>query len=118
MNSFPHRLWTWLLCISVIGLLMAAAKVLFIGRLESHAFEGAVEGDDLPRAKSMLENKPDLASGKDSHGGIPPIVLAADRGDTAMVELLLKNKADVNAKARFGETALQRAALKGNEDLI
>ncbi len=47
-----------------------------------------------------------------------PLILAAARGQKVMIEIFLKNKADVNVKTVSGETALHYAASEGHSDII
>ena len=46
------------------------------------------------------------------------LIEAAKQGDTATVEALLEQGADVNARERKGQTALIRAALLGHTDTV
>lgn len=44
----------------------------------------------------------------------PPIVQAAGKGDTGLVQILLVKGANVNGKSYWGKTALYKAAAKGH----
>jgi ankyrin repeat protein len=61
---------------------------------------------DLTRVKALLQSDPDLAFSKDSRFGLTPLHVAAFSGHRDVVELLLTNKADVNAKDKDGHTPL------------
>jgi tetratricopeptide (TPR) repeat protein len=52
-----------------------------------------------------------------SEDGLTPVMIAASRGDKAMVTLLLKNGADRKARTRFGYTADMFAAQQGFEEV-
>ena len=47
-----------------------------------------------------------------------PLMEAALRGDTEKVKALLAQGADVNAKTRFGGTALMYAARNGHKEIV
>jgi ankyrin repeat protein len=47
-----------------------------------------------------------------------PLCYAARRGDTAIVELLIKKRADINARDHFGNNALLSAASSGRNEII
>ena len=49
---------------------------------------------------------------------LTPLMAAADSGFTAIVNFLLDNNANVNAKDELGVTALVYAARKGNVDIV
>ena len=46
------------------------------------------------------------------------LIWAAKKGDKGIVELLLQNDADVNAKDEYGSTALNSAAYVGDERIV
>ena len=81
------------------------------------AAHGAGEGDlrgkisvragDGEKVKALLKGNPDLVFSKDTNGWTP-LHFAADRGDKDLVELLLANKADVNAKAAYSGELVHR----------
>jgi ankyrin repeat protein len=82
----------------------------------SHAFCGevhdAARGGDLEKVKALLKNSPELVFSKDAMGATP-LHYAAQYGHKAMAEMLLANKAEVNAKDNFGQTPLHYAAQYG-----
>ena len=47
-----------------------------------------------------------------------PLHLAAISGHKKVAELLLANKAEVNAKDKTGQTPLHRAAANGHKDVV
>jgi len=50
--------------------------------------------------------------------GTTPLHWAAHDGDVARVDALIRARADVNARNRFGSTPLYEAALEGNTEII
>jgi RNA polymerase sigma factor (sigma-70 family) len=63
----------------------------------------AAESGDRERAASLLQDRPGLAGGQGSRpfweGGVPGLVVAADRGNREIADLLLEHGADVNARS-------------------
>ena len=49
--------------------------------------------------------------------GVTPLYVAASGGHQDMVEFLLANKADVNAKNNSGQTPLREAVKYGHQDV-
>jgi ankyrin repeat protein len=70
--------------------------------------DAACEGD-LEKVKALLKYKPDLVFSKDRSGSTP-LHWAAFRGRKDVAELLLANKADVNAKNSTRATPLNWAS--------
>jgi len=70
-------------------------------------FDAVAEGD-LDKVKVLLEANPDLVFGKDNYG-LTALHFAAMGGHRELVELLLVNKAEVNAKGNHGQTPLHYA---------
>jgi hypothetical protein len=74
----------------------------------------AVGQKDVALAEFLLQQ----GAAVSSHSGylqFTALHAAAGLGDDKMVALLLKHKADVNARTRYGETPLHRAAWGGHE---
>jgi ankyrin repeat protein len=80
-------------------------------------FTAAMEGD-LKKANAMLKNSPGLVFSRDSSYGSTALHWAAGKGRKEIVELLLANGADVNAKNKDGETPLYLAARDGRMDAV
>jgi len=101
---------------AVIALVMLA--VLAWG---SPAFCGeihdATRRGNLEEVKALLTLHPELVFSMDMVGNTP-LHLAALYGREKIAELLLANKADVNARASSGRTPLHMAALVGHKDLV
>ena len=76
---------------------------------EKYEFREAAGKGDLAKVALMLKSNPSLAS------STPALHWAASRGQTAMVEFLLTNNADVNAIDDYeGDTPLHLAAQGGH----
>lgn len=88
------------------------SSVAFCEEIHTAAQEG-----DLARVLALLKKDPDLVFSKDQFGRTP-LHYAAASGHKDIAELLLANKAQVNAKANNGETPLHSAARKGNADVV
>ena len=78
----------------------------------------AAEDGDLKTAEALLEKNPALVFTKDNHGWTP-LLLAVKNGHIDLAQLLLTNKADVNAKDKEGEIPLHWAIMSVNpKDLV
>ena len=109
MHSFFCRV-----CHSPISRLTAVLLVaLALGCLAACGRKGVGGGDihnaakagDLVKVKALLKDHPDLVFNKDNDGR-SPLHWAANSGHKDVVELLLTNKAEVNAKDNNGGTPL------------
>lgn len=78
--------------------------------------EYAAEEGDSETVKVLLQEKPDRVFTTDTHGNTP-LHLAASNGHKNVAELLLANKAVVDAKDNNGCTPLQGAAWNGHPDV-
>ena len=76
----------------------------------------AVRAGDLNKFQSLLKSDPSLVSSKDPSGATP-LHAAVIKGDKRMVELLLKSRADVNARNMQNLTPLQDIAGRSNMTL-
>jgi ankyrin repeat protein len=68
----------------------------------------AVKAGDWAKVKAQLKDNPELASSKDDDGRTP-LHWAARFGIKDMGQLLLDNKADVNARDKYNNTPLHYA---------
>jgi ankyrin repeat protein len=79
----------------------------------------AAKSGDLEQVKALLKEDPTLVGTKDdTYFGATPLHLAAGFGHKDIVELLLANKAKVNAKNNNGYTPLFMAARSGRRDIV
>jgi hypothetical protein len=121
MNTFhvsePPTLQPAFLRRAAVALLLSVALAggppAFCGPIHDAAREG-----DVAKVKSLLKLHPDLVSSEDEKYGQTPLHIAAFNDRKEVVELLLADKADVNAKANNGSTPLHLAAAKGNKDIV
>jgi len=81
------------------------------------ALHWAARWNDLETAQWLIHNG--AAAGAANQDGATPLFLAAQNGSAAMIELLLKGGADVNAPVlAHGETALMMASRSGSVDAV
>ncbi len=107
--NVPHRFGTLLLGLAAL----AAGTPGICGPIHDAARAG-----DLDKVKSLVKEHPNLVSSKDEKYGQTPLHIAAFNNHKEVVEFLLANKADVNAKATNGSTPLHLAAAKGNKVIV
>jgi hypothetical protein len=97
-----------------------AIVMLFALCWSSLAFCGeihiAAEAGDMAKVKALLKEHPDLVSGKDSMS-VTPLHCAAVSGRKDVAELLLANKANVNARDSLGWTPLNWA-VRGHAGVV
>jgi len=76
----------------------------------------AVNNDRAEQVKGLLARgmDPDTVD----RNGEPVLVAAARAGNAATVDVLLAGRANVNARSRFGDTAIMVAALGGHLDIV
>ena len=86
------------------------------GRDPSVALSSAVAAADLGKVQALLNDDPDLVACRDKEGQTP-LHKAAWEGRKEVAELLLANKADVNAKDKDGFTPLHLAASRGHKEV-
>lgn len=110
MRTLPDRCFALLLALS----LAVAASGAIAGPAEDLVF--AANNDRAAQARELL------AKGVDPNtvdpNGDPVLVIAARLGYGATVDALLLGKANVNARSKFGDTALMAAALGGHLDVV
>ncbi|GAB1216423.1 hypothetical protein ATERTT37_005638 [Aspergillus terreus] len=71
----------------------------------------------VAKALRLIE-KGDDVNDQDNSMGITPLHCAAYRGNEEMVELLLDNKADINATCKDGSTAMHLATEQGHRKIM
>jgi len=87
------------------------------GRGDGSLHEAAMNGK-LEKAKALIKANPDLVNSQASYGNVTPLQLAAQYGHRDVAELLLANKADVEAKSYGGWAALLNAVFGGHKDMV
>ena len=83
-------------------LLTTIAAVVLVGTVFADPIHDAARNGDLAGVQAELEKGVDVDEGDDSWPGMTPLHYAADEGHTEVVELLIANGADVNAKDENG----------------
>ncbi|MBO7332648.1 MAG: ankyrin repeat domain-containing protein, partial [Alphaproteobacteria bacterium] len=83
-------------------------------RTEPHMFETSFQ-----QAQAILSEYPEYLNAKSTDGhGVTPLMCAVNKGNEAMIDLLLSYRADINKTNDFGETPVMYAARNGNADLV
>ena len=107
------RYISFLRCLIVCLISLACCNSAFCDEIHSAARDG-----DLVKVKMLIQADPKLVSKKDGDGRTP-LHWAAAEGHKEVVEFLLENKADVQAKDNDGQTPYQLAAFdKGVAELL
>ena len=106
LSPIPRRAVVLLIAL----LALAWASVAFCGEIHDAAGSG-----DLAKVKTLLKGKPDLVSSRNDSGQTPLHYAAHGHKDVA--ELLLVDKAEVDARDKAGYTPLYVAAQEGHKDV-
>lgn len=77
----------------------------------------AAQRGDTAMVTALLTDHPPLANCVDEGRGWTPLHFAADADRKDVAELLLRNKAEVNAKSRNGETPMDLARFRRHKDM-
>jgi hypothetical protein len=88
------------------------ANLCWGGEIHDAALKG-----DMAKVKGLLKDNPDLARSNDDFLGDTPLHYAAKDGHKDVAELLLANKAEVDAKDNSGWTPLHAAAFNGHKEV-
>ena len=97
-------------------IVLAWSNVAFCGEIHDAAKNG-----DLEKVRALLKANPDLVNSKDTNSrydGYTPLHSAVEKRQKEMVELLLANKADVNANVSSVGSPLHLAAARGYMDMV
>ena len=106
----------------------AASRIIYIGvvaavalALANLAFGGeiheAVRRGDVGRVKALIKDNPGVVFSKDDTGWTA-LHLAAQKGFNDIAELLVANKAEVDARSKRGDTPLHWAAGNGHKEVV
>ena len=102
MKAIMNTMQRFLKLISQSTIFRSAAIVMVALAWNGVAYCGeihdAAKAGDLEKVKALLKVSPDLVNSRDDKYSRTPLHLAALRGNKDIAELLLANKADVNAK--------------------
>jgi len=99
---------------AVMLVALAWSTLGFCGEIHDAAKNG-----DVAKVKALIEANPDLVFSKDENDyDSTALHCAARNGHKDVAELLLTNKADINAKNKEGVTPLFMAAGAGRKDLV
>lgn len=92
---------------------------LLLANKAEHTIHDLARIGDLARLKTMLKSNPDAVFSRDpDKDGYTPLHWAAQNCPKEVAELLLANKAEVNAKDDRGCTPLHVAAVSGRKDVV
>ncbi|KAL0951320.1 hypothetical protein HGRIS_008026 [Hohenbuehelia grisea] len=79
---------------------------------------GLALSDDTTALMLLLQSDPDIDVNEPDEFGYTPLHLAADRGNSKVVEYLLKHGADASKKDSDEFTAFELAEAAGHEDVV
>ena len=99
-------------------LLTTIAAVVLVGTVFADPIHDAARNGDLAGVQAELDKGVDVDESDDSWPGMTPLHYAADEGHTEVVELLIANGADVNAKDENGRTPLHLATYWGEKEIV
>jgi len=119
-SSYPlkWRHWRKRFLFVMFGLWLVGAGYLLTDFFRSEPFFHAVESGNIAAVKQMLSERQDLLLDRTLFDNRNVIHLAVAKGNIAMIELLLKAGADVNAADFSGITPLNMAAFEGNATVV
>jgi ankyrin repeat protein len=111
--NWVHKYFGGVLAILTLSLLVDTS---ILQAADEESLSKAVLSGDINVVKNSME-KGGSVSERDAQFGTSPLHVAAVFGHTEIVKLLLRNKADVNAKDKEGETPLLAALVNGHSDI-
>jgi ankyrin repeat protein len=110
-RGYPQDMNRKLIAITLVALVWNG--LAFCGEIHD-----ATKAGDLAKVKALLKENPDLVNSKDKEGETPlHLTVIWGKHGKEIAELLLTNKADINAKDRYG-TPLHYAAAKGDTNMV
>src|SRR5260370_10422126 len=115
-SSF-RLVWHWPMPFPTAVVLVMVLTMAWTGPVLCDAIHDAARDGDLARVQELLKDNRDRVFSKDDEYDWTPLHFATQKGHKDVAELLLANKADVNAKSIGGETPLHVAALNGQKEL-
>ena len=89
--------------VAVVLIALACSNLAFAGEIHDAARNG-----DLEKVKTLVKDNPSLVFSKDNANGGTPLHWATANDHKEVVQFLLANNADVNAKDNAGQTPLRR----------
>jgi hypothetical protein len=101
---------------TILGWSSTSPEISVAGRGEGSLHEAAFNGK-LEKAKALIKANPDMVNSHASYAEQTPLHIAAEFGHMNVAELLLANKADVEAMAHGGWTPLHVAAENGYTEI-
>jgi ankyrin repeat protein len=92
-------------------------EITLEGRGDGSLHEAAMNGK-LEKARALIKTNPDLVNSQASYGSMTPLQFAAEYGHKDVAELLLANKANIEAKSYGGWSPLLNAVFGGHKDMV
>ena len=83
----------------------------------SHDLEAAIKDGSVKKIEALIKQKPDLVSCRNERGETP-LHIAALKGNSSLVELLLANGGEINGRCDSGDTPLMVAAVLGHKTVV
>lgn len=104
-------------CRGPISSLVLAALLLSRG-VEGDEIHKAAMAGDLPKIKALVGGNPKLLNLRDDQNGFTPLICAAYTNQVAVLEFLLKSKADIRVASNEGLRPIHFAARGGSRGAI
>lgn len=101
-----------------VGLGHAVSKVqMLLDSMQDLSIHGLALENDVAGLSALLKKNPNVDLNVCDEFGYTPLHLAADRGNTDIVKLLLEHGADATLKDSDGFSALELANVAGHQDV-
>ena len=98
-------------------LLTTIAAVVLVGTAFADPIHDAAKNGNLAGVQAELDKGVNVIEKEDNYGRTP-LHHASTNGHKKIVELLIANGADVNAKSKFENTPLNLAAFWGHKEIV